>query len=446
MLLRSNPPLTTIFYAIGIAIIQSTENSTVLSPASAMRQRYRSVRQQTSTLCEPLTPEDCVIQSMPDASPIRWHLAHTTWFFETFVLKSAICNYQPVCPAYEYLFNSYYNQVGEQFPRPQRGLLSRPSMAEVQEYRAEVNHQMDQLLASGDAGDADLLKIIELGLHHEQQHQELMLTDLKHLFSCNPIWPVYVSDGPRQELPAATLDWSPGVEGVRTIGHEGAGFAYDNELPPHEALLQPHEIASRLITNGEYLEFVADNGYLCPELWLSLGWSIVKENSWHAPLYWRQIDDQWHEFTLAGLRPLRMSDPVCHVSFFEADAYARWRGLRLPTEFEWETVATADNVSRQGNFVESQNYHPASAPNTNPNAPQQLFGDAWEWTASPYTPYPGYAPPAGAIGEYNGKFMCNQYVLRGGSCATSQSHIRATYRNFFPPEARWQFTGIRLAR
>lgn len=411
-----------------------------------MRLRYRDVRQRTSTLCEPLSPEDCAIQSMPDASPTRWHLAHTTWFFETFVLKPAIADYQSVCPEYDYLFNSYYNQVGQQFPRSQRGLLSRPSLADVVEYRAAVDQQMDQLLATDGQDNANRLEVIELGLHHEQQHQELMLTDLKHMFSCNPLWPAYLSDRPPQSSSEVPLDWVTGTEGVRSIGHDGTGFAYDNESPQHEALLQPHELTSRLITNGEYLEFIAENGYSRPEWWLSLGWATVQQNTWNAPLYWRQIDGQWCEFTLAGLRPLRMSEPVCHVSYFEADAYARWRGVRLPTEFEWELAATASNVAATGNFVESQQYHPAPAECTDTTIPQQMFGDVWEWTASPYTPYPGYAPPAGAIGEYNGKFMCNQYVLRGGSCATSQSHIRATYRNFFPPEARWQFTGIRLAR
>lgn len=409
-----------------------------------LRQRYQQVRSFSDHLCETLTPEDCVVQSMPDASPVRWHLAHTTWFFETFVLKVADPKYRPINAAFEYLFNSYYNTVGKQFPRPQRGLLTRPGFAEIQQYRQEVDRRVDELLEEDRDELQGLLDVVELGLHHEQQHQELILTDIKHLFSCNPCWPVYRERETPAQAQSATQQWIRGAEGVRSIGYDGPGFHYDNEGPQHETLVQPHELATRLVTNGEYLQFVDDGGYERPEHWLSLGWNTVREHGWSAPAYWVPMDNTWHEFTLAGLRPLNLAEPVCHVSYFEADAYARWRGLRLPSEAEWELASTAPGVQRHGNFVESEHYHPTAAEDV--DGIQQLFGEVWEWTASPYTPYPNYQPPAGAIGEYNGKFMCNQYVLRGGSCATSGSHIRPTYRNFFPPAARWQFAGIRLAR
>lgn len=430
----------------------STEATAPAPPAqvdrhSAQRNlyaQYRRVRQQSDRICEPLTPEDCVVQSMPDASPVRWHLAHTTWFFETFVLKQVIEDYQPVDPAFEYLFNSYYNQVGKQFPRPRRGLLSRPGLQEVKQYRQAIDSRIEELLTGENQLDEGLLQVLELGLHHEQQHQELILTDVKHMLSCNPCWPAYHLPATKEHEAPAELSWITGPEGVRSMGYAGNDFAYDNEGPVHEVLLQLHELASRLITNGEYLEFVEAGGYRQPQHWLSLGWNTVGEQEWNAPLYWHQVDGQWCEFTLAGLEPLDLAAPVCHVSFFEADAYARWRGVRLPTEAEWEQAASARDVEQDGNFVESGLYHPMPARSS--AGMQQLFGDVWEWSSSPYTPYPGYRPPAGAIGEYNGKFMCNQYVLRGGSCATSESHIRPTYRNFFPPDARWQFTGIRLAR
>lgn len=383
---------------------------------------------------------------MPDASPIRWHLAHTTWFFETFVLKPANHHYESYNPAFEYLFNSYYNQVGEQFPRSQRGLLSRPGMAEVMQYRQVIDSAVDQLFEGPAELSPELLAMLELGLHHEQQHQELMLTDVKHLLSCNPCWPVYRTRAASQPSPTLAINWIPGVEGVRWIGHEGHGFAYDNEGPRHEVLVQPHQLASRLVTCGEYIEFIEAGGYRRPELWLSLGWQAVEDQRWQAPLYWHQLDGRWHQFTLAGLRQVQANEPVCHVSYFEADAYARWAGCRLPTEAEWELAAEGVESLPAANFVESDRLHPAPAHSIDDGQMQQLWGDTWEWTASPYVPYPGYQPPAGAVGEYNGKFMCNQYVLRGGSCATSRSHIRPTYRNFFPPEARWQFTGIRLAQ
>ena len=408
---------------------------------------YRRVRLQTERLCEPLSPEDCAIQSMPDASPVRWHLAHTTWFFETFVLREATGRFTPYHPAYEVLFNSYYNQVGEQFPRAKRGLLSRPSLAEVKSYRRAIDQQMEALLTDL---SPQLLKVVELGLHHEQQHQELIVTDVKHLLASNPLFPIYREWDEQSPQVTPPLKWHNGTEGIVAIGHAGEAFAYDNEGPCHKVLLAPHKLASRPVTCGEYREFIADGGYRRPELWLSLGWQAVQDEAWHAPLYWHQVEDQWYEFTLGGLRPLDQSTPVCHVSYFEADAFARWAGTRLPTEAEWETAAVqlvaSDPDQPNGHFAESGRLHPACTPAAAANGWQQLFGDVWEWTASPYTPYPGYAPPPGAIGEYNGKFMCNQYVLRGGSCATPRSHIRATYRNFFSPWARWQFSGIRLAK
>ena len=411
-----------------------------------MRVRYQNVRQQTEALCAPLSVEDCVIQSMPDASPVRWHLAHTTWLFETFVLAQACPGYVPWHSDFAYLFNSYYNQVGAQFPRSRRGLLSRPGVAEIYAYRRAVDERMVELLSSGNGLAEHFLPTVELGLQHEQQHQELMLTDLKHMLSLNPTFPVYRAwpDAPNS-APLPPLAWIEGDAGPCEIGHGGGGFAYDNESPRHTTWLQPHALASRPVVNGEYLEFIAAGGYCSPELWLSMGWDAVKANQWEAPLYWVKADGGWSHFTLAGLRPLDPDAPVCHVSFFEAEAYARWAGARLPTEAEWEVAARL--YPADGHFVESGFHHPLPpAPVAGAGPLLQLFGDVWEWTSSPYAPYPGFSPAAGAVGEYNGKFMCNQFVLRGGSCATAQNHIRATYRNYFPPEARWQFTGFRLAK
>ena len=422
-----------------------------------LAERYGKVRSFTDTLCETLVAEDCCLQSMPDASPVRWHLAHTSWFFETFLLKRDP-SYEVFHEQFEVLFNSYYNSVGEQFPRPQRGLLSRPTVEEVFEYRRHVDREMQRLLGDNSL-DAEITSIIELGLHHEQQHQELILTDLKHLFSFNPLLPTY-RQGKHQSLPEMPAqDWIEHEEGIHEIGHEGDGFAYDNEGPRHRVLLQPFAIAQRPVTSGEYLRFVEDDGYQRPEFWLSHGWHFVQSLEHRQPLYWYQQDGQWHEYTLAGLRPLDLTAPVCHVSYFEADAYTRWAGYRLPTEAEWEVAA--DSVSMTGNFADTlldagRALHPSSSHVPLPDGerlgegdqatPIDMYGNCWEWTASPYTAYPGYQPAAGALGEYNGKFMCNQYVLRGGSVATSSDHIRPTYRNFFPPEARWQYSGIRLAK
>jgi len=414
----------------------------------SLRQRYLSVRRFTERLCAPLETEDFVIQSMPDASPTRWHIAHTTWFFETFLLARAMPAYRPFHPQFAYLFNSYYNAVGRQHPRPQRGLLSRPTVSEIRQYRAGVDRQVTALLDNAAQLAEELRPIVEIGLQHEQQHQELMLTDIKHAFSCNPLLPTYrPADAAPDEAAAApaTLEWVGFDEGLRWIGCAGPGFSFDNEQPRHRVFVPAFELASRPLTSAEFLEFIADGGYARPELWLSDGWATVQQQGWCAPLYWRQSDGRWEQFTLSGLRPVDPHEPLCHVSFFEADAYARWAGARLPTEAEWEVAA--EHAALAGNFVESERFHPAAAPRgQTPGRPLQLFGDVWEWTASQYLPYPGFCAPAGALGEYNGKFMCNQFVLRGGSCATPGSHIRRTYRNFFPPAARWQFSGLRLAR
>jgi ergothioneine biosynthesis protein EgtB len=439
-----------------IAEIQAeTERPATESPndRSHWIERYRKVRSFSELLCQPLETEDFVIQSMPDASPAKWHLAHTTWFFETFVLRTANPAAAELHGQYAYLFNSYYNAVGKMHCRPRRGMISRPTVAETMSYRHEVDQRMVELIANlGDNRWQELQPVFELGLHHEQQHQELLLTDLKHLFAQNPLYPVYSrakSSSAAASSSASSgkdsLRWINFPEGIHWIGHDSSSFAFDNEGPRHKELVQSFQLAQRLVTNEEYLAFIEDRGYERAELWLSLGWFTVNENKWSAPLYWQKENGEWWNFTLSGFRPVALNEPVCHVSYFEADAFARWAGARLPTEAEWE-VASAD-LALTGNFVEAGHYHPTAgaAPRASVNL-EQMFGDVWEWTRSSYSPYPGYAPPPGAIGEYNGKFMCNQYVLRGGSCATSQSHIRRTYRNFFAPDKRWQFMGIRLAK
>lgn len=420
-----------------------TSLPTDLDPAR-LRDRFAAVRNRTRALAEPLEPEDCVVQSMPDASPTKWHLAHTSWFFETFVLGPHRPGYRPFHPGYNFLFNSYYNAIGERLARPRRGVLSRPTMAEVGRYRSYVDEQMVGWLDQ--AGAAELRRVgpvVVLGLHHEQQHQELILTDLKHAFAANPLRPAYHDRPPDPPGAASESRWTDFPTGIYEIGHEDPGFAFDNETPRHRHYLAAFRLASRPVTCGEYLAFIEDGGYRRPELWLSDGWDAVRAHGWDAPLYWERGEDRrWWAMTLAGMRPVVPAEPVCHVSYFEADAYARWAGARLPTEAEWELAAAAAPLA--GNFVESGRLHPAPSPQAG-GGPAALFGDVWEWTASAYLAYPGFAPAAGALGEYNGKFMCNQFVLRGGSCGTPGDHIRATYRNFFPPSARWQFQGVRLA-
>lgn len=411
---------------------------------ASLEQEYALIRGGSESLAEGLSAEDCTIQSMPDASPVKWHLAHTTWFFETFVLEPALAGYRVFHPYFRVLFNSYYNSVGDKHPRPERGMLSRPGFEEVLAYRRHVDVAMERLLSSPASADACPRDLIELGLNHEQQHQELILTDLKHLLSRNPLLPAYreTPHHPGAGLYSG-LEWHRYAEGIRRIGWEGDSFRFDNEEPRHRVFLNAYALADRLVTNGEYLRFVEDDGYRRPELWLSEGWENVRSLGWGAPLYWRKLEGRWRIFGLSGEHELAANEPVCHVSYFEADAYARWAGARLPGEAEWESAA--EGVDRTGNFLEDEIFHPLAAP-SGATGPHQLFGDVWEWTSSTYGPYPGYRPAPGAVGEYNGKFMCNQYVLRGGSCATPRSHIRSSYRNFFPASARWQFSGVRLAR
>jgi ergothioneine biosynthesis protein EgtB len=434
-----------------LAIVPAADDLCSGTDRESLAARYRAVRRVTQALCAPLETEDYVVQSMPDASPAKWHLAHTTWFFETLVLAPEGAGDRARPAQYAYLFNSYYHALGERIARSDRGLLSRPTVAEVARYRAAVDDRMLALLEH--APDDVLHRIgptIVLGLHHEQQHQELILTDLKHLFSRNPLRPVYREREPVRPAEPGSLGWVAFPAGLRSIGHEGetAGFAFDNEQPRHPVYVQAFRLADRLVTCREYFAFIDDGGYTRPELWLSDGWYACTANRWTAPLYWEPSPTGWRMLTLAGMRDVVPAEPVCHVSYYEADAYARWAGARLPTEAEWELAAAA--VPCAGNFLETGLYHPAppstALPEPASHYPRQLFGDVWEWTQSPYTPYPGYRPLPGALGEYNGKFMCNQLVLRGGSCATPASHIRATYRNFFPPEARWQFSGVRLAQ
>lgn len=416
--------------------------------SSDLLTEYRRVRDHSEQIAAPLAPEDCVIQSMPDVSPTRWHLAHTTWFFETFILKQDP-QYQPFDSRFEFLFNSYYNTVGEQFPRAQRGLISRPTLAEIRDYRRSIDQATERHLDSGTV-PAETLAVVALGLQHEQQHQELMLTDIKHVLSCNPLWPTYI-ERPLATITEVPAQWRDFDNGVREIGDAGGGFAFDNESPRHRVYLERFSLADALVTAGQFLEFIEDGGYQRPELWLSLGWQAVQDYGWRAPLYWHREGDRWWQFTLGGRLPLETALPVCHVSYFEADAFARWAGARLPTEAEWEVAAENCPVPDHFDFdplAKDFAIHPSqSLPGRDDPPPlRRMFGDVWQWTSSSYAPYPGYAAPDGALGEYNGKFMCNQYVLRGSSCATPPGHARATYRNFFPPDARWQFTGIRLAR
>lgn len=418
-------------------------------PTSDLAARYAAVRAASLALVAPLSDEDCQVQSMPDASPAKWHLAHTTWFFETFVLERHEPGFQPHDAAFRVLYNSYYQGIGEQYPRARRGLVTRPSLDEVRRYREVVDVRLLALLADR-PDDPALHELVTLGLHHEQQHQELLLTDLKHLLSFNPCHPPYAGRWPIGLVQPQALRWFAHAGGLVEVGHEPAldgDFLFDNEGPRHRVHLEPFEIASRPVSHGDWLDFIDDGGYRRPELWLSMGWDWVRQGDRQAPLYWSRDDGRWTVHSLQGRIEIDPHTPACHLSYFEADAFARWAGARLPTEAEWEVAArhlrppsTAPNFAQRGAF------HPLPASQAAHDEPVQMFGDVWEWTQSPYTAYPGYRPLPGAVGEYNGKFMCNQFVLRGGSCATPAGHVRASYRNFFPPEAQWQFSGLRLAR
>ena len=410
---------------------------------AAQAARYDAVRAQTEQLAQPLSAEDQAVQSMPDASPTKWHLAHVSWFFETFLLKRHLADYAAFNGDFDFLFNSYYEAVGARHPRPHRGLLTRPPLGQVLDFRHHVDDGMRRLIETvGVARWADMAPLVELGLQHEQQHQELLLTDIKHLFSCNPLLPAYRPDRTSPASDAATLGWCEVEGGLVEVGNDGTDFSFDCERPSHAVALGPFRLASRLVTNGEYLEFVRDGGYTTFRHWLSDGWAAVQSQEWRHPLYWQEDEEAWFEFTLAGLEPLDATAPVCHLSYYEADAFARWAGKRLPSEAEWEVVAR--DIPPRGNLLASGRLRPLAADPALP-APAQMFGDAWEWTQSPFGAYPGFKPAPGAIGEYNGKFMSNQFVLRGGACTTPDDHIRATYRNFFHPDARWQVAGLRLA-
>ena len=409
---------------------------------SLSRDRFTAVRTASLDLAAPLTAEDQQVQSMPDASPTKWHLAHVTWFFETFLLAPRLPGYAAFDADFGYLFNSYYEAVGDRHPRPQRGLLTRPSLAEVLAYRAHVDAAMQLLIAGARPRDwARIGPLLELGLNHEQQHQELILMDIKHLFWSNPLLPAYQARAQERRVEATDIAWIGFDGGLRQVGHAGEDFAFDNEGPRYKVWIEPFQLASRLVTCGEYLEFMQDGGYDRAELWLSDGWAAVQANDWRAPLYWRESDNAREIFTLSGVKPVDPAEPVSHLSHYEADAFARWAGARLPTEAEWETAA--QDVVLEGNLADGGRYHPRAA--SGPGL-RQMIGDLWEWTASPYVAYPRYRPPPGAVGEYNGKFMSGQMVLRGGAAVTPAGHIRATYRNFFPPAARWAFSGVRLAR
>jgi len=426
-------------------ILSTSVKNGVVEERKKLIEKYTMVRNFTHELCKPLVTEDYVVQTMPDVSPAKWHIAHVTWFFETFVLKESKKDYKEFHPMYNFIFNSYYVQVGPRHTRAHRGHLTRPTVKNIYDFREYVDKYMVDFINSCD--EKTFIKIaamIEIGLNHEQQHQELMLTDIKHVFSVNPLHPVYSE----KEFPVIEnipeMSWAEFGEGLYETGHDGKSFCYDNETPVHKEFLNSFSIATRLVTNGEYLDFIKDGGYENTPLWLSDGWATVEREGWEAPMYWEKKDGEWWDFNLTGFKKVNPNEPVCHVSFYEADAFARWKGCRLPNEFEWEIAS--NNVSTEGNFVEKRNFHPVALKNNTGSKIQQMYGDVWEWTGSAYLPYPGYKTLPGALGEYNGKFMSGQMVLRGGSCATSLTHIRKTYRNFFYPDSRWQFMGIRLAK
>jgi ergothioneine biosynthesis protein EgtB len=405
-----------------------------------LSQRLLALRARTESLCSPLEAEDYVIQASDFVSPPKWHLAHTTWFFETFILLPFVPGYRVFDETYAYLFNSYYEMAGTFFPRPQRGLLSRPTVEEIYRYRNHVDEAMQALLNDlPQPSGHDILTRIELGIEHETQHQELLLMDVKYNFSVNPLKPAY-HNTQATPAPITSMGWQAYSGGIVEIGHDGTGFSFDNERPRHQTLLRDFRLANRLVNNREYLDFITDDGYRRPELWLSDGWHAVNSEHWQAPLYWQREDESWKQFTLSGMHALNPGQPVAHLSYYEADAYARWAGKQLPTEAEWEHAAA--NLPVSGNFLESGLLHPQGASQA---GPAQLYGDLWEWTQSAYSPYPGFKPLPGTLGEYNGKFMSGQMVLRGGCCVTARDHIRASYRNFFRPADRWMFSGLRLA-
>lgn len=435
------------------------------STASSVADRFKQVRRSSEQLCEPLLIEDYGLQAMAETSPAKWHLAHTTWFFETFLLKLHLKGYKALNAQYEVLFNSYYNGIGQQYPRPQRGLLSRPSVAEVYQYRQYVNEAMLELLSNDKSCSDDVLEKVILGCHHEQQHQELFFTDLKYSWFQNPLYPAYeypsenkihnINTSPT--ISEQNNNWVEIPEGLYEIGfnHHSSSlldkFCFDNELPQHKQYIHEVSLSKKLVTNRDYLVFMADDGYARSEFWLSDAWAAMnKPESKHHPLYWVELDGEWFEYTLMGLKPLDFEKPVCHLSAYEADAYARWKECRLPTEFEWEIFSrqveqqstNSGAIEQHGQFLDSEKFHPS------PEQDNELTisGKLWQWTSSAYSPYPGYKAAAGAIGEYNGKFMCNQLVLRGGSCVTSRNHYRHSYRNFFYPPDQWQFSGLRLAK
>ena len=426
-----------------------------LAPSSSWLARYQAVRAQSQALCAPLLPEDTVVQPMIDVSPPKWHLAHTTWFWETFLLQAYLPGYQLFHPEYAFLFNSYYNSLGSRVNRADRGTLSRPPLADILAYRAHVDAALAELLTNPDLPPV-FYELLELGLQHEQQHQELLATDIKYILSTSPLAPAYAPAPPSvranaEERPAAgpgAAAWLPVPGGVHRVGFQEEGFCFDNELAAHDVLLAPFELQNRLVTNADYLAFIEAGGYRDFRYWMGEGWDLAQAQGWEAPLYWVRTDGQWHRFTLHGMQPVAPDAPVTHISFYEADAYANWAGARLPTEAEWEAAARYFGATTPGGtWLESRRLDPQPVPApADPTACHQLLGDCWEWTYSAYHAYPGYVRAAGALGEYNGKFMVNQLVLRGGSCATPENHIRVSYRNFFHADKRWQFTGIRLAR
>ena len=426
--------------------IESTHSKSATSLSRSRSLRFQKIRHQSVAYCQPLALEDYGLQAMAETSPPKWHLAHTTWFFETFILKPFVNDYCSPNPQYEVLFNSYYNGIGRQHPRHQRGLLSRPSVEEVLEYRGLIDQQIIDLLNHTDhPHHGEILTRLELGLNHEQQHQELFFTDLKYSFFQNPLYPTYANTAlSSTDKPALNRTWIDYQGGLIAVGQQQEDFCFDNELPRHQVMLTPFQLANRLVTNGEFLAFIEDGAYQRPDLWLADAWATVQQHQWRAPLYWLRQDNQWLEYTLHGLAPVDYERPVVHVSAYEADAYARWAEARLASEFELEYAANQQAITGQfitGQFIDNGEFHPQATQQDN-----QVYGTAWEWTHSAYGPYPNFRAGKGAIGEYNGKFMCNQLVLRGGSCVTSRDHIRSSYRNFFYPQDRWQFSGIRIAQ